>query len=137
MTATVGSTVHILPEDSRTHAGTYTVVKVNPTTYRLQRQGDGAFLRASHDFVRPGELPRFIVTSTPESTMVTRSEEHFDNGAVVTVYMRGVNPDALWVVTGETPKGYRIFPLGGSARYYTGVPSRLLTRVTTITEWTA
>ncbi|MGV8847225.1 hypothetical protein [Tessaracoccus sp.] len=33
----------------------------------------------------------------------------------------------LWVVTGTTSKGSRIFPLGGSKRYYTGVPTTDLT----------
>lgn len=33
----------------------------------------------------------------------------------------------LWVVTGNTAKGSRIFPLGGSTRYYTGIPNSMLT----------
>jgi hypothetical protein len=35
--------------------------------------------------------------------------------------------DGLWVVTGNTAKGNRIFPLGGSMRYYTSIPNSKLT----------
>jgi hypothetical protein len=131
--AAVGDIVHITAQASAAHAGTYVIIKVNPTTYRLRREGDGALLRATHSYVQPGPLPQNGATSIT----AIRDEEHFDTGSVVTARITGVDPAQLWVVTGETAKGYRIYPLGGSRRYYTGIPSSRLTRVTSIKEWTA
>jgi hypothetical protein len=136
---TVGSQVHIARQESPAHVGTYTVLKVNPTTYRLRREGDGALLRAAHNFVQPGPLPKYDITHDSEAgtTTVRRNEEHFETGAVVTIKIQKVDPAQLWVVTGETARGYRVYPLGGSTRYYTGIPSSRLIRVTEIDGWRA
>ena len=125
-----GDIVHINRTESAKYAGTYTVVKVNPTTYVLKGER-AANLRAPHDMVHAGEQPGApVVTQVP-------IPEFFDNGTVVKIRARNIDPETLFVVTGQTGRGYRVFPLGGSARYYTGIPSDRMTRVTEIHDWKA
>ena len=130
--ANVGDTVHITASESPKWAGNYKVIKINPTTYQLKRESDGALLKAGHGLVTLGALPTVSSIGTPYVPT-----EFFEAGTVVTFKNSKVDPNKLWVVTGQTGKGYRIFPLGGSARYYTGIPANRLTRVTEISDWQA
>jgi hypothetical protein len=133
----VGAIVHITPLDSARYAGTYTVTKVNPTTYRLTND-TVANLKASYSMVHAGALDGDTFGTIKGAVEVPLPTEHFDSGTVVTLNgVRGVDPKSLWVVTGNVAKGYRVFPLGGSRRYYTGLPAARLTRVTAIDGWKA
>lgn len=131
MTLRVGDTVHLGYADSPKYAGTYKIIKVNPTTYVLS--GDRSKnLKVHHELVSPGPL-----SLTASTTAVVEQEEFFDSGSVVHIKAKSINPDTLFVVTGQVSRGYRCFPLGGSPRYYTGIPARQLTRVTEIHDWKA
>jgi len=136
----VGDTVHLTVADSVKWAGNYKVVKVNPTTYGLERMQDGARLKAGHEMVRPGTLPDGTLTMDRDQPIVMADpiQEHFQTGAVVHMKnVRGVDPSKHWVITGQTARGYRLFPLGGSTRYYTGISASRLVRVTEIDGWKA
>jgi len=126
----IGDTVHIRAIDSAKFAGTYTVTKVNPSTYALTGER-AASLKAPHAMVHAGPLgsaPTPVLTQVPVPVFL-------DNGTVVKVRAKNVDPDALYVVTGQVSRGYRVFPLGGSSRYYTGIPGDRLTVVTEIHDW--
>jgi hypothetical protein len=116
-----GTFVHIDPTEPRCArwAGTnWTVDKVNPSTVSLVEEGTGRRLKAAHEFVIDGPVPQ---GSTPGVVEVPL-EEFVDNGSVVRFTNKGQT--GLYVVTGQTAKGYRLFALGGSASYFTGVPAR-------------
>jgi len=125
----VGDTVHIDRATSAKYAGTYRVSKINPTTYILSNDQHPT-LKAPHGMVGAG------TPDTGDAAVVP--VESFQPGAVVTLRgVRGADPARLFVVTGSVPKGYRVFPLGGSDRYYTGVPAAKLVRIATIDGWAA
>ena len=137
MTFAVGTTVHITPADSEKYAGTYKITKVNPTTYRLSNDKI-VNLKAPHSFVKAGELSGRKVVPVGGGIVEFEPPVTLQPGTVVTLNgVRGVDATALWVVTGSVPKGYRVFPLGGSTRYYTGLPAARLTVVKTIDGWQA
>ena len=124
----VGDTVHITMSDSTRYAGTYEVVKVNPTTYKLTNDRV-ANLKAPHFMVHAGAANGAVAVAP-------LPDESFESGTVVTLTgVRNVDPKTLYVVTGRTDRGYRVFVLGGSTRYYTGIPAARLTRVTKIDSW--
>lgn len=132
----VGDTVHILPSFSPKYGGTYKVTKVNPTTYRLTGS-QATNLKATHDCVYAGPLPdeptaatAAIVTPMPLLTMQPGTVVRFTRGTTT-------DKERLYVVTGNAPRGYRIFPLGGSHRYHTNVPPTMLEVVTRIDGWSA
>lgn len=133
----VGDTVHITREDSARWFGTYTVEKVNPTTYVLTNPQGGRGLRAQHGLVGAGPLPGTSVFDPATRTSTFNPGVRLNPGTVVRARLRGVDPDQLWVVTGLVQKGHRIAPLGGSTRYYTGVSGVLLTVVSEIEGWKA
>jgi hypothetical protein len=132
----VGDTVHILPSVSPKYAGTYKVTKINPTTYRLTGEVHSN-LKAGHDYVLAGPLPgEPEQAATPHATTVPL--DTLKPGTAVR-FTRGIttDKDRIYVVTGNAPRGYRLFPLGGSNRYHTNVPATMLEVVTTIDGWTA
>lgn len=130
----VGDTVHITRAESARWTGTYKIDKVNPTTLILSNETVPR-LKAHQALVKAGALNGAAPATITEIPFPT---ERFLTGTVVTVSgVRGVDSEALWVVTGESPKGYRIFPLGGSDRYYRGIPAARLTKVTEIDGWKA
>lgn len=117
----VGMEVHMDPTQSASakfHGTTYIVQKVNPKNVKLQDE-DGNRVNASPFYLAPGRANPNDLGPCPEPAV------YFQNGTVV----RLRNKAELFVVTGQTAKGYRIFPLGGSMRYYTGVASSALTEV--------
>jgi hypothetical protein len=132
----IGDTVHISIAESPRWAGTYTVAKVNPTTYRLIGDKAPNGLKAHKGLVSAGPLP-----STGRATATVSVDplpEYFHPGSVVTVEgVRNGDPSQLWVVTGQTGDRYRLFPLGGSDRYLRGIPPTRMKRVTRIDGWTA
>lgn len=127
----VGDTVHI-PLNEWDKGGTFTVKKVNPTTYALDRPEGGRGVKAPHDMVYAGPHPG--ETKGPGGAVVTEfaSPVIFNPGTVV---RHKRYPEKLLVVTGITGDKHRLFPLGGSDRYYRGVPGAVLTEVTEITDW--
>ena len=125
-----GDTVHVTRRDSPKYAGTYTVEKVNPKTYKLVREGDGMRLTASHELVQAGRLE----DQTSISLIPVEPVQHFLTGTVVSIDLPQLRGN-LWVVTGEVARGYRVFPLGGSRGYYTGIAAEKMTEVTEITDW--
>lgn len=114
---TPGTLVHVTDPDAPSKPsplpGTWTVKRANARTATLT-QGERT---ASVDWY-------FIV---PGASAEAEPPAPIWPGTVVTV--RAANADGLWVVTGETAKGYRLSPLGGSARYLTGLPAERLTVV--------
>lgn len=133
----VGTLVRVAPEFAKTSAhrtSTYRVVKVNPKTLKLENTETKAALVADPAVLVPAD-------SVPEGPAYMGSPligpapdfEMFEKGTVVTFAQK----PGYFVVTGESDRGYRIFPLGGSPRYFTGIPMRLLTRVTEISNWKA
>lgn len=132
----IGDTVHITVEQSARWAGTYTVAKVNPTTYRLIGDKAPNGLKAHKSLVSTGPLPS--ARRTRATVSVDPSPEYFQPGSVVTLIEQWHgDPSQLWVVTGQTGDRYRLFPLGGSDRYLRGVAPSRMKRVTRIDGWTA
>lgn len=125
----VGDTVHILPSTSALYAGTYQVTKVNPRTYRLASEVHDN-VRAAHEHVHAGPMPA-LAPLTPHSV-------NLQPGTAVR-FTRGHTTDKeqIFVITGNAPRGYRLFPLGGSRRYHTNVPATMFEIVTRIDGWTA
>lgn len=137
-----GQSVHIDPSQpsaSKFAGVTWTVDKVNPVNILLTHSEDGRTKRltCSPEFILDGPAPEGSVpgqyvpagiTQVPGSPLTQVPIPVFlDNGTVVEFTNRGTT--ALYVVTAETRGGYRIFPLGGSTRYYTNIPSEKLTVV--------
>ena len=127
----VGDTVHILPSDSARWAGTYEVTKVNPTTYRL-KSPTVAGLKAHHSMVHAGPTP-----PEPEVTLVPLALNLMPGTPVR--FTRGITTDKeqVYVITGNAPRGYRLFPLGGARHYKTNVPASMIEVVTEIDGWRA
>jgi hypothetical protein len=122
----VGDTVHITAEDWPGHAGSYTVRKINPKTIVLDPVEGGRGAKVPHYYAKPGPLPEggerisFTEVKTFEPGTVVKHARH---------------PGQLYVVTGITFPNHRLFPLGGSDRYFRGVPGSVLTEVTEIEHW--
>lgn len=128
----IGDEVYIDPASATKPQwqGTWEVVKINQRTVRLTQVKDGrpTFLTADKSLLFKGQWPE---GASPRFDVL--DNEWFDPGSVVT--LRG--KDGLFVVTGTSGNGYRLFPLGGSSRYYRGVSARQITRVTEIDGWRA
>lgn len=126
----VGDIVKIRPEFAKTpshRTSTYEVVKVNPRTLGCKNTATGAKLNADP------EVLMLASEATEGATVTLLAPEEIplplDKGTVVRPNADGRRrklPDGLYVITGETSKGYQIFPLGGSTRYYTGVAAKSL-----------
>ena len=131
-TFSVGDTVHITRDASPRWAGTYDVAKVNRTTLRLVGNLAPNGLKPPMAMVSPGPMP------TAGTAAAVEPPEVLQPGTVVRLIgVRNVDPDALYVVTGQAPRGARVFPLGGSDRYYTGIAASRMKRVDRIDGWTA
>jgi hypothetical protein len=101
-----------------------TPVGANGVNYTLMPVGGGRGIKA------PGHMLEAGAAAGPKSyaELVTEIESTpiLFPGTVVKVKGRG---DALYVITADTAKGYRAFPLGGSDRYLRNMPASVLTVV--------
>lgn len=112
--------------------GTWIVDKVNEKSVHMHRpegveRGPLTTMRAAKSLLFKGEWPE---TASPRFDIL--DNEWFDNGAVVRLRGKG---DTLYVVTGTSGNGYRVFELGGSSRYFRNVSARQMERVLFIDGW--
>lgn len=135
-TFAVGDLVKFAPPyDTGTYAGTYRVTKINPKTIAVEPVNGGRGVRAERALLLPATVTdeeRAAMAKARSDAALADALNPLHAGTVVTATnLRGATPGTLYVVTGETPKGYRLSQLGGAMgyRYYTGVPRRLLTVV--------
>lgn len=133
-TFAVGDTVHYLPNLAAMFSayGTFTVVRVpvgrQQVNYDIKPVEGGRGRRTKGEYLEAGPAP-----TTPVAVPTRTYTAPLESGTVVTF----AGKPGLWVVTGQTPKGNQVFPLGGSTRYFTGVSPKHLTVVTEISEWSA
>ena len=136
MTFRVGAVVHLHP----TYASafpvscqnvTYKVVKqpvgLNGVNYLCEPVDGGVGLRARGMCLQAGPAKK-----SPARPTMQKFQPSLMPGTLVTV---GHIP-GLWVVCAITAKGHRIFPLGGSNRYYRNIERSALTvrSIANITE---
>lgn len=122
------------PYDTGTYAGTYRVAKINPRTLGLEPVAGGRGVRADRSLLLPAEVTdeeRSAMAKALSDAALQDALNPLSNGTVVTANLGPKAPAGLYVITGETPKGYRLSLLGGAmgTRYYTGVPRARLTVV--------
>lgn len=113
-----GTFVHVDPSEARAARwiGTnWRVEKVNPTTVSLVEDGTSRRLKAHHELLIDGPVTEGAIPGVVEVPI----EPIIDFGSVVR--FRG----DLYVVTGQSANGFRLFALGGSSRYYRGIGSRM------------
>lgn len=137
MSFAIGDKVRINPRFARNEVhrtSTYTVVKINPRTLGLKNNVTGAKLNADPEVLMAANA----TAPEPEAIVTTVSLTTINIGTIVTVdprRVRGVDPKALYVVTGHGGGhryiGHRFSKLGGSdgRRYYGGVDPAVLTPV--------
>lgn len=122
------------PYDTGKYAGKYRVVKINPRTLGLEPVNGGRGVRADRSLLLPGTVTdedRAAMAKARSDAALEDALNPLHTGTVVTANLGPKAPQGLYVITGETPKGYRLALLGGGmgTRYYTGVPRARLTIV--------
>lgn len=122
------------PYDTGRYAGKYRVVKINPRTLGLEPINGGRGVRADKSLLLPGEISddeRAALAKARSDAALADALNPLSNGTVVTANLGAKAPQGLYVITAETPRGYRLSLLGGAmgTRYYTGVPRARLTVV--------
>jgi hypothetical protein len=126
---TVGAIVHINPQHADVAPAAFVDVPLELKSLPRARNeknaivcppGGGRGLRIPPAYLVPGApaegRPNALSVAAVGATIL-------QTGTLV----RYDGAEGLWVVAGFSGRGHRIFPLGGSDRYYRGVPASRLT----------
>ena len=108
-----------------------TPVKRNEVNYTLDDVNGGQGLRARAEHLLPftGEVPKPFTGEHPRRPVAQVTDVPITPNLWPGTVVRYAGKTGLFVVvaSGTRPNTYRVFPLGGSDRYWKNVPQRLLT----------
>jgi hypothetical protein len=126
----VGDTVHINPDYFGRVPAAFHAQSLKITGMPRGSNGVNATVRA--DDGRGLRLPPFMLLAGPATgitKMIPYVPQELHQPGTVVWYQPDRKPRSLYVVTGVSDKGHRLFLLGGSDRYFRNVPASLLTVV--------